>query len=224
MERETGTFTQERERVEAVRREEEKAIYGMAGGSMLEALLGASAVVLSILGLLNIMPAFMASVAVIALGASILFGGGALVARFSRAMSTAERSTAAEMVQGGVAFQALAGTAAIVLGVLALLAEAANVTLLSVALIVLGGATLLSSNLIASVNMVLMRMRERSEAVMTTSGIDILVGLAAIVLGILALAGYQSGTMILAGTLSIGAAVVLSGSALASRAVSMFVR
>jgi len=223
MERETGTFTQERERVETVRREEEKSMYAMAGGSATEALLGAGAVVLSILGLLNILPQYMASISVIALGAALLIGGGALAARFSRAVSAAEPSTAAEAVQGGVAMQALAGAAVVVLGILALLGTM-PATLLAISLIVIGGGSLLSSSAIARVNTVIARTTGRSEMTSGAAGIDVIVGLGAIVLGILALAGFNPATLILVGTLSLGAGLLLSGSALAGRAMSMFAR
>ncbi|HUW30260.1 MAG TPA: hypothetical protein VM223_01470 [Planctomycetota bacterium] len=223
MERETGTFTQERERVETVRREEEKSMYAMAGGSATEALLGAGAVVLSILGLLNILPQYMASISVIALGAALLIGGGALAARFSRAVSAAEPSTAAEAVQGGVAMQALAGAAVVVLGILALLGTM-PATLLAISLIVIGGGSLLSSSAIARVNTVIARTSGRSEFTSGAAGIDVIVGLGAIVLGILALAGFNPATLILVGTLSLGAGLLLSGSALPGRAMSMFAR
>ena len=223
MERETGTFTQERERVETVKREEAKSMYAMAGGSATEALLGAGVVVLSILGLLNILPQYMASVSVIALGAALLVGGGALAARFSRAVSAAERSTAAEAVQGGVAIQALAGVAAVVLGILALLGTM-PATLLAISLIAIGGGVLLSGSAIAQVNSMIARMSGRSEAMIGVAGIDVIVGLGAIVLGILVLAGFNPATLILIGTLSLGAGLLLSGSALAGRAISMFAR
>ncbi|HUU68435.1 MAG TPA: hypothetical protein VM186_02840 [Planctomycetota bacterium] len=206
-----------------MRREEEKSMYAMAGGSATEALLGAGAVVLSILGLLNILPQYMASISVIALGAALLIGGGALAARFSRAVSAAEPSTAAEAVQGGVAMQALAGAAVVVLGILALLGTM-PATLLAISLIVIGGGSLLSSSAIARVNTVIARTTGRSEMTSGAAGIDVIVGLGAIVLGILALAGFNPATLILVGTLSLGAGLLLSGSALAGRAMSMFAR
>ena len=223
MERETGTFTQERERVETVRREEQKGMYAMAGGSATEALLGAAAVVLSILGLLNILPQYMASVAVIAVGVSLLVGGGALAARFSRAVPSTERASAAETVQGGVAMQAFAGTAGVVLGILALLGNL-PATLLAVALIVLGGGFLLSGSATAQINAMIAHATGRSEFFSGSMGIEVIVGLGAVVLGILALAGFSPAILILAGTLSLGAGVLLSGSALAGRAISMFAR
>ena len=221
MERETGTFTQERERVETVRREEEKTMYAMGGGSTTEALLGAAAVVLSILGLLNILPQYMASVSVVALGVSLLFGCGALAARFARAVSAAERPRAAEAVQSGVAMQAFAGTASAVLGILALLGNV-PATLLAVSLIVLGGGFLISGNATRQMNMVIAHVTGRPEFFMGMAGTEVIVGLGAIVLGIMALAGFTAATLILAGTLSLGAGILLSGSALTGRAISMF--
>jgi len=223
MERETGTFTQERERVETVRREEAKSMYAMAGGSATEALLGAGAVVLSILGLLGILPQYMASISVIALGAALLIGGGALAARVSRAVSAVERTSVAEAVQGGVAMQALAGAGAVVLGILALLGTM-PATLLAISLIVIGGGALMSGNNVAQLNSMIARISGRSEMMGGGAGIDVIVGIGAIVLGILVLAGFNPATLILVGTLSLGAGLLLSGSALAGRAISIFAR
>jgi len=224
MERETGTFTQERERVEAVKREEERAMFAAAGGSVTEALLGAGAVVLSILGLLNIMPQYMASVAVIALGAALLIGGAALASRAARAMTTAERFTpTTEAVQGALAFQALTGATGIVLGIIALLGNV-PATLLAIGIIVLGAGFLLASNVTARVNAFLSRTSGRTETAFAAPGMEVIVGLGAVVLGILALAGFSPAILILASTLSLGAGILLSGSTIAGKAMSMLAR
>jgi hypothetical protein len=55
-------------------------------------------------------------------------------------------------------------------------------------------------------------------------GTQVLVGLAAGVLGILALIGIAPTVLVLVGLLAIGASLILSGSAVGTRLISMFRR
>ncbi|HUS59750.1 MAG TPA: hypothetical protein VM141_13980 [Planctomycetota bacterium] len=205
MERETGTYTQERERVESTKRGEEKAMAVWAGSSATAALLGAGAAVLSILGLLNILPQYMASISSIAIGLSLLLGGAVI-------SSLAIRQRGGAAAQGGLGVQSLAGAAGVVLGVLALLGTL-PVTLMGAAVIVLGGGFLLSSGALAG-----MSMTQATEAA-PSAGIEALVGVGAVVLGILALAGFSAPTLILVAFLSLGAGSFLGSTAFAGRAM-----
>ena len=197
------------------------------GGSLTEAIGGAGAVVLAILGLVGVLPQTMAAVATIAAGVALLVGGGAVAARYSRLLLGAGSETARREIVGGMGLEALAGIAGIVLGVLALLGIN-PLTLLSVAAIVLGAALLMASGALARLESMTrwadVNTAERVShgAVYVASGSDVIVGAGAVVLGILALTGHGSMTLLLVALLSVGAAVLLSGSSLAARVFSLF--
>ena len=59
------------------------------------------------------------------------------------------------------------------------------------------------------------------DAVYAASGSEVLIGAAAVVLGILALSGFDPLTMTLVGLLSVGASVLLSGMSMAGRMISV---
>ena len=66
--------------------------------------------------------------------------------------------------------------------------------------------------------------RVAHEAVTAASGTQVLVGLAAGVLGILALIGVAPTVLVLVGLLAIGTSLLLSGGALGGRLISLFHR
>src|SRR3954463_13893972 len=68
----------------ALRREHEKSMKIVTGGSLTEALAGGGAVVLAILGLAGILPWYMTAIAVIAIGVALLAQGSTAAARWSR--------------------------------------------------------------------------------------------------------------------------------------------
>ena len=63
-------------------REERTSAEVVAGGSMSEAIGGAGALVLSIIGLAGVLPSWMASISAICIGAALLLRGFALTARY----------------------------------------------------------------------------------------------------------------------------------------------
>jgi len=134
-------------------------------------------------------------------------------------------SSSAEHFGGGsLSILFLVGVAGIVLGVLALLGIAANI-LTPVAVIAFGSALLLSSNSVRHLYM-LQTSASRSvapragtemlagEMASGSAGIQMLAGLAAIVLGILAVVGISQNILMLAALIVLGATIVLTGSAL----------
>lgn len=205
-----------------------KVMRTVATGSTLGALAGAAAVVLAILGLADIEPHYMLAIAAIVVGAALLAQAGFVAAEASTIAGTEQlgRTGKAEF-EGGISAEALAGGAAIVLGILALLGIDPRV-LMSVTAIVLGtgliletGATtrLNSLNVAGDEHAVARRVSRR--AVAGSEGAQVLVGLAAIVLGILALVGFSPMVLNLVALLAIGAAILLGGAALGGRAVSL---
>lgn len=199
----------------------------VVGGSITEGVGGVATIVLAILGLIGILPIPLASIAVIAIGLSLLVGGGTLAAQYSRLLARTEPGYAAQVVGGGMTMEALCGLAGTVLGILALL-QVKSEMLLAVAVLVYGGALLLAS--LATARLVEMRVRTAVEvpsqhewsrdAVYAASGSDVLIGAAAVVLGILALSGFGPITLTLVALLCIGASVLLSGLSVAGRMFS----
>jgi hypothetical protein len=206
-----------------------------AGVSVGEVLGGLSVVVLAILGLAGIYPLWLAAIAAIVLGASLLCAGGEMMARFSRLLQ-ASAGGHHEIEMSGTSAEFLGGAAGIVLGILALIGFAAPVpwTLLAVAAIVFGATLLLGAGALARLNSAAWASRfaahdatrhdvtrqVASEMVSASSGASLLVGLAAIVLGILALTNVVPITLTLIAFLCLGAAVVMNGTAVSSKMLS----
>lgn len=223
-----------RQDVENIRHEmaeEKTAATEIGAGSTVEGLSGVAAIVLGIIGLIGILPLELASVASIALGAGILVQGGMLGARYTTFVNHPHSSYTDDTVLGGAALEVLAGIAGIVLGILALLGIL-PITLLAVSAIALGGTLLLSGSSMAAMNSA--KSRAPIEAVnesgltaytlYAASGLDVLAGAGAVVLGILALSGYFPLTLVLIALLGIGAFVLLSGTSLAMRFFGIFAR
>lgn len=220
---ETGRY--EGANVYETREEREKTAEAVFGGTTAEAIVGLGAVVLAIIGLANMWPGYMASIATIAVGAALLFSGGAIAARYSHLAE----EVGAKGIGGGLSGEILGGAAGIALGILALIGIM-PATLTPVAVIVLGATLLIGSAATARLRYLSsLRMSERArnvtrEAVEAASGTEVLVGIGAVVLGILALLGYMPRTLVLVGLLALGAAVLFSGSAVSSRMAAIFRR
>jgi hypothetical protein len=184
-----------------------------AGGSSAELIAGAGAAVLALLGLLGYLPLYMTSIAVIAMGCALLAHSAAVTARrtdtMRRAAGDRDHTERVERVEtaGGVGSELLGGAAAIVLGILAL-AGAMPLVLLPVAAIVIGGTILLGAP----------APPDPHHAVEGTSGGMALAGLAATVLGILALIRVGPVyTLVEVALIAAGVAVVFGSSALTAR-------
>jgi hypothetical protein len=111
-----------------------------------ELLLACGVVVLSILGIAGVFPTYLAAIAVIGLGAILLFQGATVVLHYGELLYEAgatDKVGAAE-VSRGLTTEFLAGMTGIVLGVLALVGIVPT-TLLSVAVVTYGGTLLLTS-------------------------------------------------------------------------------
>lgn len=199
------------------------------GGSVIEAAAGIGAVVLAILGLSGIIPDTLAAIGMIAAGGAFISQGGAVATQYSKAMSlsTDDRIDAAEL-GGGLTAEILGGIAGATLGILALIGIQ-DQTLLAVAAIVFGSSLLLGSGMMARLNAISREpMAEHEtadfiarEAVMATGGAQVLAGIGAGALGVLALVGIQPMTLILVALLTVGAAIVVSGSAVTAKMMTL---
>jgi hypothetical protein len=118
-------------------------------------------------------------------------------------------------VGGGITLEFLAGGAGVVLGILALLTPA-TLVLSAAALIVFGGTLLLSAGATARASEIqsdsaTLSMSARSllrETAGVASGAQIMIGIGAIVLGILALVGLHAAILTLVAQLAIGASLL----------------
>lgn len=202
-----------------------------AFGGMLDAAGGIATVVLAIIGLAGVSPEVLMAIAAIVFGAALIVQAGALVSELSGIGSspTAMAATAASdsLSGGGVGVMFMVGIAGIVLGILALLGVTPLVLCAS-ALIAFGGALLLGSSSVRSVHQLQSAVR-RAGAIATTrqtnellademaagsAGAQLLCGIAALVLGIVALSGVYSAALVLVGLLVVGASNILAGGAL----------
>lgn len=214
------------------------------GGSAIEAVGGLGVIILSILGLAGVEPVFLASSAGVVFGVALLAQGAAVGTEYTSLFSkvTGGAFSAIEL-GGGMAVEFVAGGAAIVLGILALVGESPSI-LLPALVITAGTALILTIGTIQRLNTLKMEaagaseiaQRVASHAVTGVAGAQFLAGLAAIVLGILAfvpmtkpLSAVPPGpgawmTFTLVGLLIVGASITMSGGALAGRMMQMFNR
>jgi hypothetical protein len=198
---------------------------------MIEGLTGLAAVALAIIGLAHVAPWLLASISTLALGAAFLFEAGSIGARFS----ALERETGEEEVRtewtsfGTLSVGFLAGCTGIALGILALL-NIYPAVLVPIAIIIYGGTLIMDSGVRVRLSVfenlkapVVVREMSR-EAASASSGIQVLVGLASVVLGILAVIGISGEALSLIALLTIGAVVLFIGSFTGARMVSMLRR
>jgi hypothetical protein len=199
------------------------------GGSVGEIIGGAAAVVLAILGLSNILPMYMAPIAAIAVGAGLVLQGGTMGARLRQLLSEATQGpvTMAEL-GGGISTEFIGGSAVLVLGILALL-NVQPMALLAVAALVLGGTVVISSGAASRLNALAVSQESHHltreiarEAVKASAGAQVLVGLASIVLGILALESVEQMTLVMVAFLAVGGSVLLTGAAISGHLSMVF--
>lgn len=217
----------------AMHRDEDRTVTELiAGGSAAEAVVGFAGIILAIIGLAGIEPLYMVSIATICVGAALAFEGGALAAQHGHMV--AESMTGAHWnnrsLSTGMSAEFMGGVATIVLGILSLIGIAPAV-LCAVAAIVVGGALVLGSsathymNSFGAFSLPHGMMRELArEAVNCAAGAQVLCGIAAVVLGIIALAGTETRVLTLVALLIVSCSVAISGGAVSARMGRLFSR
>ena len=191
------------------------------GGALAETITGAGIVVLAIIGLAGFLPTLMLAVATIGLGA--------VASRLSALVSevTGNRIDIAEL-GGGLTAEFTAGLAGIALGVLALVGVHPAI-LTAVAAVVFGGALIMGTGVKAKLSHLTIGQEQHKlareiarEALMASTGVQTLVGLGAVVLGILALLNIHAMELSLVAVLSVAGMLLLGGTALGARMMSLF--
>jgi hypothetical protein len=202
----------------------ERATKAIGTTTGMEMIGSGAGIVLSILGLVGIIPPVLAAIALIVLGVS-LFLESAAVATHARAI---EQDVALDprvhAMHSGLSLTAIAGVAVAVLGILTLLGIVPDI-LLGAGVITLGAAAVLSSGESERIgNLTMVKAKEAAgaepgsyaiTAPAAHSGLVVLAGVGAIVLGILALLGVNPLTLELVGMLAVSSAMFLSTAALA---------
>ncbi len=199
------------------------------GGVAIETLGAVTALVLSIIGLAGLMPIDLAAISAIAAGVALLFEGLSVGAQLRPASA---EILPRDATTGEIGVEALAGLGGIILGILAL-ARIDTFTLLPVSALVLGVGLLFAVHPLSEVTHVGDVYYDRSDtkeevlrgAATTASGAHALAGLAAIVLGIIALVTSISVvTYSLVAFLVLGATVLLGSAAVGGKLVGYFTR
>lgn len=207
----------------------------VGGGSSAAALCGLGAAVLGIVGLAGIYPLELCAVAILAAGAGFVFQGGAIAARYQQMRDNivaAEGERGEKATETGMTSEMVGGVGAIVLGILALI-HIVPMTLIAVSAIVLGGTLLLGSG--ASYETIEMAaadqqnfdaVRTAHRAASSAAGVDVLMGLGAVTLGILAVIGVGSARtspdLALIALLVVGVGQLVTDTTLAARMTSIF--
>ena len=200
-----------------------------AYGGFVDALGGIATIVLAVIALSGTKADIRLPIATIVFGAALLIQGGAMLSEFAQTDATADASGAVS--GGGLSGLFLVGVAGIVLGVLALLGVYPLV-LTSAATIAFGGALVVSASAVSqllTMRSVAARFPARgsmlrfvaSDVAAGSSGIQGMAGLAAIVLGILAVSGRASLALTLVALLVAGAALVMTGSTLSGTMIGL---
>ncbi|HLH97293.1 MAG TPA: hypothetical protein VKW08_19450 [Xanthobacteraceae bacterium] len=205
-------------------------------GGFADAIGGIATIVLAIVALTGTHSDIIVPIATIVFGAALLVHGGSLLSEYAHIIFPPGTATDSqqEFTGGSLSAVFLVGAAGIVLGVLALLGIQPTV-LTAVAVIAFGSALVLSSN--AVWHLYLMKRstilgrepREgwhlgsemlAGEMASGSAGMQALAGLAAAVLGILAVVGTNPEVLTVIGLLVLGTTIVLTGGALSGAALS----
>jgi len=149
-------------------------------------------IVLSVLGLAGLYPSLMAAIAVVILGAALIFEGLALLSCFgSLACGPGQEGESVEW-GGAIAGKLLGGIGGLVVAIVVLIGIAAP-NLLALAVLIFGAAFLFTS------------------MVSVTPGTQEIVGAGAFVLGLLAVTGLPSLTLVLVALVGLGLMMFVNG-------------
>jgi hypothetical protein len=194
----------------------------VTGGSTLEALGGAVAVVLAIIGIAGVFPVMLGGVAAIVIGGMLFADGSALAARWKPLLERMGSREDRTEILGGVAIEVLAGGFGAVLGIIVLAVIGARV-LLPIAALAFGCALIAGGAALPQVDKLVPEERSRFArplhyALRASSASEAILGLAAVVLGILGIIGVGPNPLLsLVAMLCVGASMLLAGGTLAVR-------
>jgi hypothetical protein len=197
-------------------------------GLLTEGAAGIAAIVLAIIALGGVSVAGLTSIAAIVIGVGLMVQAFNSAAEHSK-MTTANATMAGQAVEfgGDVMVDCMCGLTGIVLGILALVGTNAA-HLLPPALIVFGAAMLVGGAVSARPRTVAVSGPGAEASTIThqgsaeASGMEILLGLAAIVLGILSLLTTGTWILVLVGFIAIGAGMLLVSATFSGAVMRLF--
>jgi hypothetical protein len=197
-------------------------------GLLTEGAAGIAVIVLAIIALAGVSAEALTSIAVIVIGVGLMVQAFNSAAEHSK-MMTANPGTSIQAAEfgGDVMVDCLCGLTGIVLGILALVGiNAAH--LLPAALIVFGGALLIGGVTAMRPRTLSVSSPGTETAVVTyqgsaaAGGMELLIGLAAIVLGILSLLVTGGWVLLLVGFIAVGAAMLLVSATFSGAVMRLF--
>ena len=190
--------------------------------SLAENLAGGGAIALAIIGLAGIVPIFVASIAILAIGTAFLFEGAGIAGRLNRLMAIQSKGNLdVSELGGGISAEFFAGLAGVTLGILSIVGIV-PAQLIAIAVLVFGAAIVRGSRSMARINSQMIEFTDESpeaknvayELVRSAEGVQMLIGMAAIILGIIAVIGKTEPMILsLVALLIIGFVNLLSGNA-----------
>jgi hypothetical protein len=190
-------------------------------GLLGEGIGGIGTIVLAIIGLAGTAVGFVLPIATIVFGVALLIEGTSIATDYAHVQT--DTPSMLQVETGGLASVFLAGITGVILGVLALLGVGSQM-LTSAAVIVFGGALLLSAS--STMNLHLLKARMSGDVAggmfSGTAAAQALAGIAAVVLGILAVAGHVSGPLSLVALLVLGAGMLTTGNGMSNAMIGMF--
>ena len=194
-------------------------------------LAGVATIVLAIIGLSGAKPETLVAIATIVFGAALLVQGGAMLSEYVGVIFPEGATNVSMEHFGGSSLSALfmAGAAGIVLGILALVGvESAILT--SVAIIGFGAGLLVSGTSVSQLHALKRSVGQSTqgsaagviahEMAAGSAGVQTLAGLAAVVLGILALTDVHTIVLELSALIALGSTLVMTGSTLSATVVN----
>jgi hypothetical protein len=198
-------------------------------GLLTEGAAGIAVIVLAIIALAGVSADALTSIAAIVIGVGLMVQAFNSAAEHSKMMTAnAAKGAHAAEFGGDVMVDCLSGLTGIVLGILALVGINAA-QLLPPALIVFGGALLVGGVVSARPRTTLSTSGSESEALAVTyqgsaaaGGMEILIGIAAIVLGILSLLMTGTWVLVLVGFIAVGAAMLLVSATFSGAVMRLF--
>ncbi len=193
--------------------------------SLAEGIAGGCAIILALLGLMNIMPELTLSISVIVMGVGFLLEGETISARVLRLFGKSGRNPLQEEQPGvGVTAEFVAGITGAALGIIALLGLYPLIAI-AISVIAYGSALIFGSGLNARLNDLEIESsgepvcftRIVCEALSSSSGVEFLFGLSAGILGMIALTGMEAVMTNSIALLIVGASGFLNGAAITAR-------
>lgn len=196
---------------------------------------GGAAIILGIVGLAiatthPTVPVFLAAIAAIALGLSLIVIGTALSVSYARLLARTDGGGATASYMGGTTIDMFLGGAVVILAILAILGVV-NEVLIPVAVIAIGTGLLLNSmatvrlsSLESAAGAQTVARRVVEEMVLATAGVRAVAGVTVIILGILGVIGDVAIPLALVAMIVAGAALLLNSTSLSGRFMGSMIR